>query len=267
MKAYAHWWKDDLVETNERALPNLSTVYQLARCLRNLYHLIQSEQASTGPSHQSGSHFQRWPIILDVYLGRVIFTQPGKLDHKPLLPFSIFLSSCPMTRWDVSKSIFTPEGGIENERTRELENMPLMNHIHILYDDLCKIWMESPDVELWVVGKTFWTLSTMNVAELGSSMNLNEFEDVNAGGWITVIEAKAEQYDRAIAMLQDFVPSKVLNQNLKCFCLDSKVKRSVTIEMTKSNFPYPALLCPVLLCSALLDHTLLCLSCLSWSGR
>jgi hypothetical protein len=35
--------------------------------------------------------------------------------------------------------------------------MPFISHIHTLYDDMCKIGMESPDVEFWVVGKTFGT--------------------------------------------------------------------------------------------------------------
>jgi hypothetical protein len=38
---------------------------------------------------------------------------------------------------------FHPQG-----RNRELENMPFMNYIHTLYDDMCKIGMESPDAEL-----------------------------------------------------------------------------------------------------------------------
>jgi hypothetical protein len=35
--------------------------------------------------------------------------------------------------------------------------MPFLNYIHTLYDDICKIGMESSDAELRVVGKTFRT--------------------------------------------------------------------------------------------------------------
>jgi hypothetical protein len=77
-----------------------------------------------------------------MYLARAVFTQSEKLDHEPLVLFFHFpalTSHDPLTFFKVD---FHPRG-----RNRELENMPFLNHIHTLYDDMRKIGMESPDAE------------------------------------------------------------------------------------------------------------------------
>jgi hypothetical protein len=90
-----------------------------------------------------------------MYLAGAVFTQPEKLDHEPLLPFFHFpalTSHDPLTFFKV--------GFHRRGKNREIPNMSLTNHNYALDDDMCKIRIESPDAELWVVGKTFWTLYT-----------------------------------------------------------------------------------------------------------
>jgi hypothetical protein len=78
-----------------------------------------------------------------MYLAGAEFTEPEKLDHEPLLPFFNFPALTSHDPLIFFKVDFQPRG-----KNRELENMPFMNYIHTLDDDMCKIGMESPDAEL-----------------------------------------------------------------------------------------------------------------------
>jgi hypothetical protein len=78
-----------------------------------------------------------------MYFARPVFPQPQKLDHEPLLSFFHFTAFTSDGRLVFSKSIFTP-----SERNREFLDMPFMNHIDIIYDEIYKIGRKSPDAEL-----------------------------------------------------------------------------------------------------------------------
>jgi hypothetical protein len=54
-----------------------------------------------------------------------------------------------------------------------------MNYIHTLDDDMCKIGMESPDAELWVVGKTFWTPCIISESLRHSDIRKSKSEPAN----------------------------------------------------------------------------------------
>jgi hypothetical protein len=78
-----------------------------------------------------------------MYFSMPVFPQPEKLDHERLLSLCDFPALTSDERFVFSKSIFTPSG-----RNRELLHMSFMNHIHVLYDDICKIGRKPPDAEL-----------------------------------------------------------------------------------------------------------------------
>jgi hypothetical protein len=78
-----------------------------------------------------------------MYFARPIFPQPEKLDHKSLLSFFDFPAFTSDGRVVFSMSIFAPSG-----KTREFLDIPFMNRIHILYDDICQIGRKPPDEEL-----------------------------------------------------------------------------------------------------------------------
>jgi hypothetical protein len=75
--------------TGERALANLCGVWQVARCLRNLYPPIENEQLNIATNPLSQCHFEIWPMILNVF-GEGGIPVARKLDYESLLPFIRF---------------------------------------------------------------------------------------------------------------------------------------------------------------------------------
>jgi hypothetical protein len=78
-----------------------------------------------------------------MFLEMAVVAQPEKLDHEPLLPlFHLTALTSEYVSYFQSR-FFTPLG-----RKRQILHISLMNDIHILYDDKCKIGTKPPDAKV-----------------------------------------------------------------------------------------------------------------------